>query len=199
MANIIKDEKRFLNVGEICAIKLNSIFPVYFMIDPGNGHQVNFLRTFTGLTDEDDITVVKYLGNGMFEDLITNQFFMMAIYSCLEIDEFDSLDINYQDELEKISSCYSCLSGPINPDNYTQIQESISFYINNPLVIGIYNNPPFMTLDDDILKKICIDKVKEKILSVKLIAQQKLQHDYGESEDKIIKGMIIKKKFNYKN
>ena len=84
MANIIYDEQRTVGIGEVCAISLQSIHPVYLtLLDPNrNDDIVNFYANErTGVSSEDEITFIKYIGNGMFMDLVSDQLLMTNIYN----------------------------------------------------------------------------------------------------------------------
>ena len=66
MADIVYDENRFLKVGEVCAIDLTSLG--YHNLDKRETDEVCFQLVNCGKVK--GITLVKYLGYGLFMDLV---------------------------------------------------------------------------------------------------------------------------------
>ena len=117
MANIIYDEKRTVGIGEVCAISLQSIHPVYLtLLDPNrNDDIVNFYANErTGVSLEGEITFIKYIGNGMFMDLVSDQLLMTEIYNEDDFgtDELHMMDVKSQDELTKMQQFWTSIQNP---------------------------------------------------------------------------------------
>ncbi len=188
MANIIFDEKRFVNVGEVCAINLKDIHPVHLTLDSLNEENiVKFYATKESVSSDNDVTFIKYLGNGFFMDLVSDQLFMTEIFNEDDFgtDEFYMLDTASQNELTKMQQFYESIQ---DPKSLAEFKESFSAFVANPLVISIAESP-FISINSDVAKKFAsqsLEQVKSKILTVKLKAQKGLQQQYSELEETIL-------------
>ena len=187
MANIIYDEKRFLKPGEVCAIKLNSIKP--FCFDRSSDFPgTDFITDDSKRIDSDEITFIKYLGNGFCIDLISDELLPVHLYNYFDIgsDEFDKLDELSQDEIDKLENyCYKNRK----PKTIHDFKNSYEIYHHNPLVID-YSDAPFYTIDSEIANKFALQDLKllkSKILTSKAAAQQNLVNELNEFKEAIEK------------
>lgn len=183
MINIIYDERRFLNVGEVCAIQLKNIKPVDLVI---MDNELYFFGRDNGISSDEDITFIKYLGHGMFMDLISDQLFMSAIHSSDDFgtDEFDALNNESKSELDKMINQWFTTQ---NAKNIEDFKQNFSIFMQHPLAIDV-GASPFISITSDVAKKLAsqsLEHVKSKILLSKLTAQQNLQKKYSELEEKI--------------
>lgn len=189
MANIIYDEQRTVGIGEVCAISLQSIHPVYLtLLDPNrNDDIVNFYANErTGVSSEDEITFIKYIGNGMFMDLVSDQLLMTNIYNEDDFgtDELHMMDVKSQDELTKMKQFWTSIQ---NPKDKSEFVESFSIFIQNPLAITIAD-PPFMSINAENAKKFAsqsLEQLRSKMMSAKAMAQQGLKQQYSQYEGQI--------------
>lgn len=187
MANIIEDEKRFVNVGEVCAIKLKDIHPTTFVLQEELGDDiVNFYGT-EGISMSNDVTFIKYLGSGFFMDLVSDQLFMTEIFNEDDIgtDQFQRLDAANQNEITKAKQSWISIQ---NPKNLEEFKESIRAFATNPLVVSI-TEAPFISINSEVTKKFAsqsLDQVKSEILTAKAKAQSGLQRQYNELEGNIL-------------
>lgn len=197
MANIIFDEKRWVRVGEVCALGLKTIHPIkiYFEDHDCDGVKdaiVFFTDDNENITTEDDVTFVKYIGNGLFMDLVSDQLLMTSTYGSDSIgsDNYDLLDKESQDELDKMSDFYTDINGPQNKEEF---KDTFSIFMRNPMLIDMDDYSqlfPIMSIDSEITKKFAsqsLEQVKTKILSAKAKAQQSLKEQYSKYEDQIIR------------
>ncbi len=116
MANIIYDEKRVVRLGEVSAINLKNIHATYLTLNNEFDNIVNFYSERNGISSDNDITFVKYLGNGFFMDLVSDQLLMTEIYDVDDFgtDEFHLLDTVSQDELTKMKDYWNLIQNPID-------------------------------------------------------------------------------------
>lgn len=185
MANIILDEKRFLNYGEVCAIDLSHIKPVHLTLE--DEQYVNFVPDVNGIANSNEITFVKYLSNGLFMDLVSDGLYMASIYSADDFgtDEFDALDMDSKDELEKMANQWDMVQAPENTESF---KKSASIFMNNPLVIDM-SSAPLMSITSELAVKFAsqsLEQVKSKMMSLKTMARQNMQQEYKELESKIV-------------
>ncbi len=189
MANIIYDEKRTVRIGEVCAISLQSIQPVYLtLLDPNRDFDiVNFYANVrTGVSSEDEITFIKYIGNGMFMDLVSDQLLMTEIFDADDFgtDELHAMDKSSIDEIVRMADFWNSI---YNPKNKSQFSDSFSIFMQNPLVINI-EVAPFMSINAENTKKFAsqsLEQLRSKLMSAKAMAQQILQQQYSQYEGKI--------------
>lgn len=184
MANIIYDEKRTVGVGEVCAIRLKNIHPVYLALLDKNRNDdiVNFFSNVrTGISSEDEITFIKYIGNGMFMDLVSDQLLMTEVYNEDDIgtDELHMMDVKSQDELTKMQQFWVSIQ---NPKNQSEFNESFSIFMQNPLTINI-SEEPFMSINAENVKKFAsqsLEQLRSKMMSAKVMTQQGLKQQYSQ-------------------
>jgi hypothetical protein len=190
MANIIYDEKRTVGIGEVCAINLKNIHPIYLaLLDPNRYDDiVNFYSTeITGISSDDEITFIKYVGNGMFMDLVSDQLLMTRIFNEDDFgtDDFHMMDVKSQQELIKMQQFWTTIQ---NPKSKSDFSESFSIFIQNPLAINIAE-APFMSINAENAKKFAsqsLEQVRSKLMSAKARAQQDLKQKYSEYEGEIV-------------
>jgi len=188
MTNIILDEKRFLRIGESCAVNLKNIHPIDLMMNHRDNNNVTFYASYAEpVSIENEYTLVKYLGNGMFMDLIADQLYLTEVYLADDFgtDEFDVMLPANQEHLKTLADDYNKLS---SPDTLEEFRESLVIFSHNPLVIDI-SETPFFSVDLSITKKVAsqsIETIKSKILSSKINAQQRMQQKYGQLETEIL-------------
>ena len=198
MANIIYDEKRTVGIGEVCAISLQSIHPVYLtLLDPNrNDDIVNFYANErTGVSLEGEITFIKYIGNGMFMDLVSDQLLMTEIYNEDDFgtDELHMMDVKSQDELTKMQQFWTSIQ---HPKNKSEFSESFSIFIQNPLAINIAD-APFMSINAENAKKFAsqsLEQLRSKMMSAKAMAQQGLKQQYSQYEGQIAEYFSVSEK-----
>lgn len=190
MANILNEEKRAVGIGEVCAISLNHIRALHIALnnypDPEDNDICFFSDERNGISSEDEITFVKYVGNGMFMDLISDQLLITELFGEDEIgsDEYNMMDIESQEELTRMSNFWCSLYAP---KNKLEFSESFSVFMQNPLVIDIQDEP-FMSINSENAKKFAsqsLEQVKSKIMSAKTKTQQELKEQYSKYEGKI--------------
>ena len=189
MANILLKEKRFLNVGEICAIHLKDIKPIHLCFTERftDDKEFVFYTANNGIVSDNDVTFIKYLGKGFFMDVISEQLFMTSIIDVDDIgtDNYNSLKMESKKELEELSNFWHKI---YDPNNMSEFNESFSILMKNPLVIDIESSP-FMSIDYNISKQFAsqsLEQTKEKILSAKSITQKELKQVYNNFEEKIV-------------
>ena len=196
MANIIDDERRMVGVGEVCAIYLKHIEPVFLTLeDPKlNGPDIiNFYgRDKSKISNGEEITFIKYLGNGMFMDLVSDQLFLTDIFNADDFGtaEFHAMDEKSKDETIKMEEFWHSIQ---NPTNKTDFSNSFNIFINNPLLIDI-SQSPFMTINSEIAKKFAsqsLEEIKSMIMTAKIKAQQGLKEQYTQYESQLINYLNI--------
>ena len=198
MANIIYDEKRTVGIGEVCAISLQSINPVsLILLDPNrNDEIVNFYsKERTGVSLDGEITFIKYIGNGMFMDLVSDQLLMTEIYNEDDFGtaELHMMDVKSQDEMTKMQQFWNSIH---NPKNELEFSESFSIFIENPLTINI-SNAPFMSINAENAKKFAsqsLEQLRSKMMSAKAMAQQGLKQQYSQYEGQIAENFSVSEK-----
>lgn len=198
MANIIYDEKRTVGIGEVCAISLQSINPVsLILLDPNISNEiVNFYsKERTGVSLDGEITFIKYIGNGMFMDLVSDQLLMTEIYNEDDFGtaEFHMMDVKSQDELTKMQQFWNSIH---NPKNELEFSESFSIFIENPLTINI-SDAPFMSINAENAKKFAsqsLEQLRSKMMSAKAMAQQGLKQQYSQYEGQIAENFSVSEK-----
>lgn len=190
MANILIDEKRAVKIGEVCAINLKNIHSMNLtLVNPyENSDIVNFYPVWKdgGISSDDEITFVKYIGNGMFMDLVSDQ---LLITEAFDADDFGTdvlhaMDKESINEMEKIANFWQSI---YNPKNKSEFQDSFSIFIQNPLVIDIVP-APFMSINAENTKKFAsqsLEQLRSKMTSAKAMAQQNLKQQYYQYEGKI--------------
>ena len=196
MANIIYDERRTVEIGEVCAVSLQSIHPVYLaLLDPNKNDYIVFFvsDTDTSISSEDEITFIKYIGNGMFMDLVSDQLLMTDI--CNEDDfgtaDLEMMDAKSRDELTKMQQFWTSINAP---ENKSEFSEGFSIFMQNPLAINI-EDAPFMSINAEITKKFAsqsLEQLHSKMMSAKAIAQQRLKQQYSQYEGQIVEYFIEK-------
>ncbi len=188
MTNIILDEKRFLRVGESCAVNLKDIHPIDLRMDYYNNNNATFYASYAEpVSIENEYTLVKYLGNGMFMDLIADQLYLTEVYLADDFgtDEFNVMLPADQEHLKTLADDYNKLS---SPDTLEEFRESLAIFSHNPLVIDI-SEAPFYSVDLNITKQVAsqsIETIKRKILSSKIKSQQRMQQTYDQLETEIL-------------
>ena len=198
MANIIYDEKRTVGIGEVCAISLQSINPVsLILLDPNrNDEIVNFYsKERTGVSLDGEITFIKYIGNGMFMDLVSDQLLMTEIYNEDDFGtaELHMMDVKSQDELTKMQQFWNSIK---KKKNELEFSESFSIFIENPLTINI-SNAPFMSINAENAKKFAsqsLEQLRSKMMSAKAMAQQGLKQQYSQYEGQIAENFSVSEK-----
>lgn len=186
MTNIMYDEKRFLNVGEVCAVQLKHIKPidlVFYDFEEG----VEFYPENTGISS-DEYTFIKYLGNGMFLDLVSNQIIMAEVINADGIgsEYFEALNEESQNELKRLEEQWYKLQEPNDIDDF---KKSFLTFLENPLVIETINSP-FMLVDSEILEKFAsqsFEDVRSKFASAKEKTNKKLYQELNKLEGTISK------------
>ena len=172
MVNIIKDEKRMVRIGEVCAINLKDIRPVCFYYESiyDEPDKINFFSDDEyekeGISSNDEITFVEYVGDGLFKDLVTGQLliteteglFIDKYDNCVDVSSIDKLS---QDEIMKISKKWDLLCETYDHKDFFK---SFFIFYEMPLLINLAA-APFMTIDSDNLKKISqsYEQIKRKI------------------------------------
>ena len=191
MANIIYDEKRAVRIGEVCAINLKNIHPIYLILeDPElNGEDiVNFYpNERSGISSDDEITFVKYIGNGLFMDLVSDQLLITEVFNANDFggDELDAMDRASIDEMGKMEDFWHSIQ---NPTNKSEFSDSFSIFMQNPLVINVAV-APFMSINSENTKKFAsqsLEQVRTKMMSAKAMAQQGLKQQYSQFEGQIV-------------
>lgn len=194
MANIIYDEKRAVRIGEVCAVSLKNICPIYLtLVDSkmdGVYDDINFyVKEENGISSDDEITFVKYIGNGMFMDLVSDQLLISEVFNADDFgtDEFHAMDKVSQDELEKMEDFWNSVQ---NPKTKLEFSDSFSVFMQNPLAIKIdISTAPFMSINSEITKKFAsqsLEQLKTKMMSAKAMAQQGLKEQYSQYERQIV-------------
>ena len=189
MANIIYDEKRAVGIGEVCAVNLKNIRPVELvLLDPTKERDiVNFYPNGRkNLSSDEEITFVKYIGNGLFMDLISDQLLTTEVFNADDFgtDELHAMDKTSQDEMAKMEDFWDSIQ---NPKNRTEFSDSFSIFMQNPLAINIAD-APFMSINSEITKKFAsqsLEQVRSKMMSAKTMAQQSLKQQYSQYEGQI--------------
>ena len=191
MANIIMDERRTPQIGETCAIKLKNIYPVSLEYDPEHimsDDEVSFMpnEKYGGISSDDEITFVKYVGNGMFIDLVSDQLLLTVAFNADDFgtDVLHSMDKNSQGEFDKIENLWNSLFLPKNKDEF---KDRISTFINNPLALDIADTS-FMTINSENAKKFAsqsLQELKTKLINEKAKAQLNLKQQYAQYGEKI--------------
>lgn len=191
MANIIYDEKRAVRIGEVCAINLKNIHPIYLILeDPKlNGEDiVNFYpNERSGISSDDEITFVKYIGNGLFMDLVSDQLLITEVFNA---DDFGSAELHAMDrasidEMCKMEDFWNSIQ---NPTNKSEFSDSFSIFMQNPLAINVAV-APFMSINSENTKKFAsqsLEQVRTKMMSAKAMAQQGLKQQYSQFEGQIV-------------
>lgn len=190
MANIILDEKRTVGIGEVCAINLKNIHPVYLtLFDPNRDDDiVNFYTNKrTSVSSEDEIIFIKYIGNGMFMDLVSDQLLITEIYDEDDFgtDELHMMDVKSQEELTKMKQFWTTIQ---NPKNKSEFSKSFSIFIQNPLAINI-EEAPFMSINSENAKKFAsqsLEQLRSKMMSTKAMTQHGLKQQYSQYERQIV-------------
>lgn len=192
MANIILDEKRAVRIGEVCAVSLKNICPVYLAFEDFNMDgvydDINFyVKEENGISSDGEITFVKYIGNGMFMDLVSDQLLISEVFNADDFgtDEFLAMDKVSQDELEKMEDFWNSVQ---NPKTKLEFSDSFSVFMQNPLVINI-EETPFMSINSENAKKFAsqsLEQLKTKMMSAKAMAQQGLKEQYSQYEGQIV-------------
>lgn len=190
MANIFYDEKRTVGIGEVCAISLKDIHPVYLtLLDPNRDDDiVNFYANErTSVSSEDEITFIKYIGNGMFMDLVSDQLLMTEIFNEDDFgtDELFMMDVKSQEELTKMQQFWTSIQ---NPKNKSEFSESFSIFMQNPLAINIAE-APFISINAENAKKFAsqsLEQLRTKMMSAKAMTQQSLKQQYSQYEGQIV-------------
>ena len=197
MANIFFDEERTVGIGEVCAISLKNIHPVHLtLLDPENDDIVNFFANErTSVSSEDEITFIKYIGNGMFMDLVSDQLLITDIFNEDDFgyDEYKRMDAKSQDELTKMQQFWTSIQ---NPKNKSEFSESFSIFMQNPLVINIYD-APFMSINAENAKKFAsqsLEQLRSKMMSAKAMAQQGLKQQRSQYEGQIAEYFSVSEK-----
>lgn len=189
MANIILDEKRAVRIGEVCAINLKNIRSINLtLVDPNEMSDiVNFYPNWkSGISSDEEITFVKYIGNGMFMDLVSDQLLMTEIFDADDFgtDELHAMDKSSIDEIVRMADFWNSI---YNPKNKSQFSDSFSIFMQNPLVINI-EVAPFMSINAENTKKFAsqsLEQLRSKLMSAKTIAQQNLKQQYSQYEQQI--------------
>lgn len=190
MANIIYDEKRTVGIGEVCAINLKNIHPVYLtLLDPNQiDNIVNFYPDERSvISSDDEITFVKYIGNGLFMDLVSDQLLITEIFNTDDFgtDELHAMDEASQDEMVKMEDFWNSIQ---NPTNQSEFSDSFSIFMQNPLAINIAV-APFMSINSENTKKFAsqsLEQVRTKMMSAKAMAQQGLKQQYCQFEGQLV-------------
>ena len=193
MANIILDEKRAVRIGEVCAVSLKDINPMYLTLEDaemyGVDNDINFYSTGKGISSDGEITFVKYIGNGMFMDLVSDQLLLTELANVDDFgtDDFLALDETSKDEIIKMCDFWHSVQ---NPNTKLEFSNSFSVFMQNPLVINIspVSPAPFMSINSENAKKFAsqsLEQLKTKMMSAKAMAQQGLKEQYSQYEGRI--------------
>lgn len=191
MANIILDEKRAVRIGEVCAVSLKNICPMYLTLEDselaGVYDDINFYpKEKNGISLDGEITFVKYIGNGMFMDLVSDQLLITEVFNEDDFgtDEFHALDEASKDEIIKMYDFWHSVQ---NPKTKSEFSDSFSVFMQNPLAINI-SPAPFMSINSENAKKFAsqsLEQLKTKMMSAKAMAQQGLKEQYSQYEGQI--------------
>ena len=189
MADIIYGENRFPKVGEVCALDLTSLG--YHNLDERETNEVCFHLVNYGKVK--GITLVKYLGYGLFMDLVSDQVFRLMAYNDDDIgtEQLYKLQLGDRKELEKIADSYG---KDTSPKDITDFKIVFNMFLTNPLAFDIvpnFDNPdlvrtPLMSIDSEIVRKFAsqpLDKIKGDILSLKEEGIRELGKTYTEMHD----------------
>lgn len=184
MSNILYDEKKFLNEGEICAVELKNIKPLYIYVEPDKS--INFFSQKNGASSGEEITFIKYLGNGIVEDLVTSEKIHIQIFDGHDIgsNEYYALQNDSRQELDKIGRRWIQLQGPETLDDF---KTSFTTFTNNPLVIDI-ESTPFMSIDSQMEKQFAsqsLSDIEDKINSTKQLSITTLKQQLAVYEENI--------------
>lgn len=191
MANIILDEKRTVGIGEVCAINLKYIHAAVLTLEDSdlNDDIINFYsNSRNSVSSDDEITFIKYLGNGFFIDLVSDQLLLTEVFNADDFGtaELQAMNEASQNEIEKMKEFWHSIQ---NPKNKTEFCDSFSIFIQNPLLIDI-EKTPFMSINSEVTKKFAsqsLEQVKSKMMSSKSMAQQALKQQYAKFEGQITK------------
>lgn len=191
MVNIIFDEKRFLKVGEVCAIKLSDIQSYRATLDYDG--KIYFGLSEKGLGLSDGVTFIKYLGNGMFTELLSEQLIRLEVTDpeAIGSDELLILPDKHQNTLSDLSNkCYSLA----NPENINDYKEKYETFMETPLALYFDYNTEFMAIDKEILVTFGsqqLEIIKKDILKAKIAAQNLLQDSYNKFDGHLNKNHFI--------
>lgn len=179
MANIILDEKRMVGIGEICAISLKNIHPINLGYDNLNSCVSFYPNSKNKISLDDEITFVKYIGNGMFMDLVSEQLLITEVIlgDDFGTDEYKAMDNASHDEIEKMRNFWLSID---TPEDKSEFSNSFSIFAKNPLVIDIAA-APFVSINVEITKKFAsqsLEQLRAKMISAKTMAQQGLKEQY---------------------
>lgn len=181
MINIMMNEKRFVRVGEICAIPLCDIWGMELgeFFDEVDGQMFGMVPNFK---DDTDLTLVKYLGNGLFLELLSNQIIMCEDFFHLEL--IDSLDSSSQREVENVKLHWDLIQHPKTMEEYKANYKDV---FDNPLCIDNMDCI-YYGINEKVAKKLAsqsLEKTKLKLISAKLKSQQRLQRQTREYQSDI--------------
>ena len=193
MANIIYDEKRTVRIGEVCAINLKNIHPIYLILEDPEFWDEDIVNFFSnqesGISSDDEITFIKYIGNGLFMDLVSDQLLITEVLDAdaLSTGEFelDAMDRASIDEMRKMEDFWNSIQ---NPTNKSEFSDSFSIFMQNPLAINVAV-APFMSINSENTKKFAsqsLEQVRTKMMSAKAMAQQGLKQQYSQLEGQIV-------------
>lgn len=196
MVNIIYDERRMVSVDEIFAIYLKDIEPAYLTLDKSfEPDIINFYgRKNSKISNSDEITFIKYLGNGIFMDLVSDQLILAKLFNADDFgsDEFYAMDEKSRNEAIKMTNFWCSIQ---NPTNKIDFSKSLNIFFNNPLTIDV-SLAPFITINSEVAKKFAsqsLEEIKSMIMTTKIKAQQELKEQYTQYENQILNYLNIKK------
>lgn len=190
MANILLDEKRFLRIGEVCAVELKKIraYCVGVYSDEVDELRFYYDESFK-LIEGNEITFLKYVGNGLFIDLVSDSIIRMAIFAGDDIGtaQFLQMPLDEQTHLNELADDYDNVRIPTTKSGFVDTYNSL---INNPFVL-VYSEAPFLSIDTEMVNRFAgqsIEAVREKVKAAKIKAQHSLQ-DSGKEHKELIESL----------
>lgn len=194
----------YISIVEVFAIYLKNIEPAYLTLNNDvEPDIINFYgRENSKISNSNEITFIKYLGNGMFMDLVSEQLILAELFSANDFGgyEFDAMDEKSKNEARKMADFWDSIQ---NPTNKIDFLKSLNIFFNNPLIIDV-SLAPFITINSEVAKKFAsqsLEEIKSMIMTTKIKAQQELKEQYTQYENQILNYLNIKKSemFKYLN
>lgn len=183
MGKIIIDERRAVRIGEVCAVKLKDIHAACISVDEvyKNFH---FFGTGVKASEGEEVTLLKYLGNGLFMDLVSEQLITGLLINSDDFggDIYDSMSDESKNEYESMARHWDSLDDTTTKEAY---EYNYSVFLNSPLCIDIYDDI-LLSVDPDITKKFAlqpIEEIRNKILTAKTAGQQYLQQQHEQYKE----------------
>ena len=185
--NMLYEEKRFPNVNEVCVVDLAAIKgnTLVFEDEYPETEVPRFFAKHIGLEDNRTITIVKYKGKGIFEELLTGEKLLANLFYGEEIgtEAFNELDLNSQVELDLIGDKYASI---VNPTTYEQFLNNYKLCTMCPLVLSI-TNANFRSLNKELLDRYMnqpLDMIKSRMEKRKDHVLECLNDDFEKNTKK---------------